>query len=32
MKLAPLVLRHTEQVLKDVLQFKGPADVLITTI
>ena len=30
MKLAPLVLRHTEQVLKDVLQFKGPADVLIS--
>ncbi len=30
MKLAPLVLKHTEQVLKEVLQFKGPADVLIS--
>lgn len=30
MKLAPLVLKHTEQVLKDVLQFKGPADALIS--
>lgn len=30
MKLPPLVLRHTEQVLKEVLQFKGPADVLIS--
>jgi len=30
MKLPPLVLRHTEQVLKEVMQFKGPADVLIS--
>ena len=30
MKLPPLVLRHTEQVLKEVLQFKGPADALIS--
>lgn len=30
MKLPPLVLRHTEQVLKEVLLFKGPADVLIS--
>ncbi len=30
MKLPPLVLRHAEQVLKEVLQFKGPADALIS--
>ena len=30
MKLPPLVLRHTEQVLKEVMQFKGPADALIS--
>lgn len=30
MRLAPLVITHTEQVLREVLQFSGPADVVIS--
>jgi 16S rRNA (cytosine967-C5)-methyltransferase len=30
MKITPVVIRHIEQLLKDVLQFKGPADVLVS--
>ena len=30
MRLAPMVITHTEQVLREVLQFSGPADVVIS--
>ena len=30
MRLSPWVITHTEQVLREVLQFSGPADVVIS--
>ena len=30
MRLSPLVITHTEQVLREILQFAGPADVVIS--